>query len=172
MSSCECTWHTVWLTHRHTSREPWTTDGHGLVPMLLASKRLPAAYHYTEYQWPWNQMVQVYSTLLTSYTVLRPQLSGEVYCRGASILQGPFASASDDRSTPSVPKCLSLENRISLTDTFFGRLPLRGGVVEDKRRRHKRKADSTDWAVKMPVERERSMFWISCVELDILYLGS
>jgi hypothetical protein len=31
--------------------------------------------------------------------------------------------------TPSVPKCLSLENCVSLTDTLFGRLTLRDGVV-------------------------------------------
>jgi hypothetical protein len=28
--------------------------------------------------------------------------------------------------TPSVPKCLSLENRVSLTDAFFERLPFKG----------------------------------------------
>jgi hypothetical protein len=32
-------------------------------------------------------------------------------------------------NTPSVPKCLSLENRVSLTDTFSGRLTLRDRVV-------------------------------------------
>jgi hypothetical protein len=31
--------------------------------------------------------------------------------------------------TPSVPKYLSLENRVSLTDTFSGQLTLRDGVV-------------------------------------------
>jgi hypothetical protein len=31
--------------------------------------------------------------------------------------------------TPSVPKCLSLENRVSLTDTFLGRQTKRDRVV-------------------------------------------
>jgi hypothetical protein len=31
--------------------------------------------------------------------------------------------------TPSVPKCLSLKNRVSLTDTFFGRQTKRNRVV-------------------------------------------
>jgi hypothetical protein len=48
------------------------------------------------------------------------------------------------KSTPSVPKCLSLENRISLTDTLFGRLTLRDGVVV-RTVGHASVARSTSW---------------------------
>jgi hypothetical protein len=45
-----------------------------------------------------------------------------------------------ETTTSSVPKCLSLENRVFHTDTFFRRLTLRDGVVHRKLPRPKHSA--------------------------------